>query len=917
MTAVAKEPGSTKLIVTPDIQKGKIALVRGDDQLLHFQWKNRTTGANVDDYILFPQDATFEKVDTSRPQDRVYVLQYKGSARRFFYWLQDSSKDAEQAKKVNDLINATTPPTASGTSARAPGGNGANPGGQLDHNAIMQMLGALGGGQEAAGGNGAPNSVQMAELQQILQHMGMPQGSNPNAASPVSSPVPHDHDSGHEDDDDDGQDDVNMEELSEEELLRLAIEESMRDVQDTEDDGVAPPSSSVPTPSSGGAGIQLADLQRAMALAQQQHVRDLTRFACRSCVVEDEHDASRVNDLCTSPCRKEMSEDKRGHAEVLEPTVNACDSVGNPAEATVHDEPVHDDAVHEENMGETSVDVEEATSEETPEHAEVSEPANACGIPVHDDGPSLLCSEEGSSPMSAIAEESEHSSSDDAHPSLLDDQEEGAMEALEVHPAPSPEVVAVPALLTSEGLIQVQVCTTVVETTSEAAAFEPVQGEDTSPLKSSHEGHSTMDGPSAIKTPDTAATPVKCTTATLDQDCTQGYQLLLPSSAKKLPQLTHPTSPDLQSSKRHFRCADHGRPTTQARHHGDSPTSRVLLPDLVSRAHQHTSTTLRSTVRRPTSPHSPFLLTAHRAKLKPSSDAPPSRDFGHVYQAADLMRRDHAPQVYVATTTSPHSPYLVTAHRAKMHPTPASTSAYGGGYVDPAVLVLRGHHDKENQNTTQHRPPTRPQSPHLVTTTRTRTPYQVDDLDGIELAKPFHAHPMPSFKRRKVTKAFESKIQADMEAEALRRVFKAAPMPVPDTLSGLHPVKRLPLTEIEPFHMPGDRFDELAKARLAAFKADAEKARLQRMEVKATPIFVGRMSSKSKKGDRQAKLTRCASPDLAVKRRAVARAEFDSKDKARRQREMDEARAKMEMDKEEDAVALRAYRATLSFKHHT
>ncbi|ETV65897.1 hypothetical protein, variant 5 [Aphanomyces astaci] len=305
MTAVAKEPGSTKLIVTPDIQKGKIALVRGDDQLLHFQWKNRTTGANVDDYILFPQDATFEKVDTSRPQDRVYVLQYKGSARRFFYWLQnkDSSKDAEQAKKVNDLINATTPPTASGTSARAPGGNGANPGGQLDHNAIMQMLGALGGGQEAAGGNGAPNSVQMAELQQILQHMGMPQGSNPNAASPVSSPVPHDHDSGHEDDDDDGQDDVNMEELSEEELLRLAIEESMRDVQDTEDDGVAPPSSSVPTPSSGGAGIQLADLQRAMALAQQQHVRDLTRFACRSCVVEDEHDASRVNDLCTSPCR--------------------------------------------------------------------------------------------------------------------------------------------------------------------------------------------------------------------------------------------------------------------------------------------------------------------------------------------------------------------------------------------------------------------------------------------------------------------------------------------------------------------------------------------------------------------------------------------------------------------------------------
>ncbi|KAG9399943.1 hypothetical protein AC1031_011409 [Aphanomyces cochlioides] len=56
-------------------------------QIYHFAREN-SAGASVDDYIIFPQDATFDKVDTSRPNDRVYVLQYKGSSRRFFYWMQ-------------------------------------------------------------------------------------------------------------------------------------------------------------------------------------------------------------------------------------------------------------------------------------------------------------------------------------------------------------------------------------------------------------------------------------------------------------------------------------------------------------------------------------------------------------------------------------------------------------------------------------------------------------------------------------------------------------------------------------------------------------------------------------------------------------------------------------------------------------
>ncbi|OQS00709.1 proteasomal ubiquitin receptor ADRM1-like protein [Achlya hypogyna] len=263
MTAAPKEAGGTKLVVTPDLQKGKIQLVRGDDQLLHFQWKSRTTGVVADDFIIFPNDAAFQKVDTGRPNDRVYVLQYKGSSRRFFFWMQnkDGTKDADQAKKVDELMN--TPHTAATSSG--PTRRGAETNAPLDHNAIMQMLGALGGGSDDGHGSSA---VQMAELQQILQHMGMPPASstgasgNPSTASAVSSPAPSAvPTSPHEEDDEDDDEDVNMEDMTEEELLRLAIEESMRDVQDD-----STPDAEVPPPAASPA-IQLADLQRAMAAA--------------------------------------------------------------------------------------------------------------------------------------------------------------------------------------------------------------------------------------------------------------------------------------------------------------------------------------------------------------------------------------------------------------------------------------------------------------------------------------------------------------------------------------------------------------------------------------------------------------------------------------------------------------------------
>lgn len=34
-----------KFLISPELKKGKIVLSRGDDQLLHFQWVDRQTGA--------------------------------------------------------------------------------------------------------------------------------------------------------------------------------------------------------------------------------------------------------------------------------------------------------------------------------------------------------------------------------------------------------------------------------------------------------------------------------------------------------------------------------------------------------------------------------------------------------------------------------------------------------------------------------------------------------------------------------------------------------------------------------------------------------------------------------------------------------------------------------------------------------
>lgn len=92
-----------KYLVTPDTRRGELHLVwstaaaaaatRGNTGAavgghVKIEWKDRRTKAVVNTVPVFPgEDATFERVETGREGDRVYLLQVgSGAEGRHFFW---------------------------------------------------------------------------------------------------------------------------------------------------------------------------------------------------------------------------------------------------------------------------------------------------------------------------------------------------------------------------------------------------------------------------------------------------------------------------------------------------------------------------------------------------------------------------------------------------------------------------------------------------------------------------------------------------------------------------------------------------------------------------------------------------------------------------------------------------------------
>ncbi|KAL1416850.1 hypothetical protein MTO96_027447 [Rhipicephalus appendiculatus] len=149
-------------MVHPDKRKGTVYVHQSEDSLMHFCWKDRTSGSVEDDLIIFPEDAEFKKV-TQCTTGRVYVLKFKSSSRRCFYWMQEpkEDKDEELVRKVNEYLNnPPVPGSGRGAGSSGAGGSGThlhsdlpnigdddlqNLLNNMSQNQLVQLLGGIGG----------------------------------------------------------------------------------------------------------------------------------------------------------------------------------------------------------------------------------------------------------------------------------------------------------------------------------------------------------------------------------------------------------------------------------------------------------------------------------------------------------------------------------------------------------------------------------------------------------------------------------------------------------------------------------------------------------------------------------------------------------------------------------------------------
>ncbi|TBU46348.1 proteasome complex subunit Rpn13 ubiquitin receptor-domain-containing protein [Dichomitus squalens] len=166
--------GSTNF-VDPDPTKGAILLQNGEDGLLHFIWKNRSTNDAEEDLILFPGDATFQKVEQSA-WGRTYVLKFSSSNQRHFFWMQDadSRRDEEFVGNVNRLL-------ADPTIVPIWYSEGYNP-----HNQASGSTSAPAASQPSGTAQATPE--ELARIHSILSSLGTNNGAGSSLAQSLQPP---------------------------------------------------------------------------------------------------------------------------------------------------------------------------------------------------------------------------------------------------------------------------------------------------------------------------------------------------------------------------------------------------------------------------------------------------------------------------------------------------------------------------------------------------------------------------------------------------------------------------------------------------------------------------------------------------------------------------------------------------------
>ncbi|XP_028040795.1 proteasomal ubiquitin receptor ADRM1 isoform X2 [Bombyx mandarina] len=133
-------------MVHPDKRKGLLYVYQGEDSLMHFCWKDRTTGEVEDDLLIFPDDCEFTRVNECTT-GRVYVLKFKLFSKKCFFWMQEpkADKDEEYCRRINEALN--NPPTSGGRGGSSSGGQDReirNLLNNMSQQQLMQLFGGVG-----------------------------------------------------------------------------------------------------------------------------------------------------------------------------------------------------------------------------------------------------------------------------------------------------------------------------------------------------------------------------------------------------------------------------------------------------------------------------------------------------------------------------------------------------------------------------------------------------------------------------------------------------------------------------------------------------------------------------------------------------------------------------------------------------
>ncbi|KAE8750335.1 hypothetical protein FOCC_FOCC002895 [Frankliniella occidentalis] len=160
-------------MVHPDKRKGLLYVYQSEDSLMHFCWKDRQSGTIEDDLIIFPDDCEFKRVNQCTT-GRVYVLKFKSSNKKFFFWVQEpkTEKDDDNCRKLNDVLNNPPTPGSNRSGGGTPDGDLQNLLSNMSQQQLVQLFGGVG---------------QMGGLSSILSTMNAPRSSSSSSGNKNSS----------------------------------------------------------------------------------------------------------------------------------------------------------------------------------------------------------------------------------------------------------------------------------------------------------------------------------------------------------------------------------------------------------------------------------------------------------------------------------------------------------------------------------------------------------------------------------------------------------------------------------------------------------------------------------------------------------------------------------------------------------